>query len=252
VDAARDLSSKIAEAVSGIHEIQANGAHYIEARKFDSLAKRLMDIRIVWHLYRQAIKVGNNFFTNLGPFLIFILGGYLTIQGRLELGALVAFLSAQEKLYDPWRELIDFYQAYQEASVSYRRTMEYFDAAPEFALEPVGRKPYQLEGKIEVKDLSYTVDERIKLLDDIDFSVAPGEQVALVGFSGSGKSTLALCIGQLFKYTAGHVLIDNHEVVDLSKSKRYPSRCAKSSSSLPCGLYPLSIRWSPCQIRSFD
>ncbi|MGD9238468.1 MAG: ABC transporter ATP-binding protein/permease [Desulfobacterales bacterium] len=217
VDAARDLSSKIAEAVSGIHEIQANGAHYIEARKFDSLAKRLMDIRIVWHLYRQAIKVGNNFFTNLGPFLIFILGGYLTIQGRLELGALVAFLSAQEKLYDPWRELIDFYQAYQEASVSYRRTMEYFDAAPEFALEPVSRKPYQLEGKIEVKDLSYTVDARIKLLDDIDFSVAPGEQVALVGFSGSGKSTLALCIGQLFKYTAGRVLIDNHEVVDLSK-----------------------------------
>ena len=217
VDAARDLSSKIAEAVTGIHEIQANGAHHIEARKFDFLAEKLMHIRILWNLYRQAIKVSSNFFTNLGPFLIFILGGYLTIQGRLELGALVAFLSAQEKLYDPWRELIDFYQAYQEASVSYRRTMEYFDEAPEFALEPVGRKSYQLKGKIEVKDLSFTVDGGIKLLNDIDFSVEPGEQVALVGFSGSGKSTLALCIGQLFKYTGGHVLIDNHEVADLSK-----------------------------------
>ena len=217
VDAARDLSSKISEAVTGIHEIQANSAYHIEARKFDFLAKKLMDIRILWNLYRQAIKVSNNFFTNLSPFLIFILGGYLTIQGRLELGALVAFLSAQEKLYDPWRELIDFYQSYQEASVSYRRTMEYFDEAPEFALEPVNRRSYQLEGKIEVKDLSYTVDGGIKLLNDIDFSVEPGEQVALVGFSGSGKSTLALCIGQLFKYTGGHVLIDNHEVADLSK-----------------------------------
>lgn len=217
VDAARDLSSKIAEAVTGIHEIQANGAHYIEARKFDSLAKNLMNIRIVWHLYRQAIKVSNNFFTNLGPFLIFILGGYLAIHGRLELGALVAFLSAQEKLYDPWRELIDFYQAYQEASVSYRRTMEYFDVAPEFALEPEDRKSYQLVGKIEVKDLSYTVNGGIKLLNDIDLSVEPGEQVALVGFSGSGKSTLALCIGQLFKYTGGHVLLDNYEIADLSK-----------------------------------
>jgi ABC-type multidrug transport system fused ATPase/permease subunit len=217
VDAARDLSSKIAEAVTGIHEIQANGAYHIEARKFERLAEKLMHIRIIWNLYRQAIKVSNNFFTNLSPFLIFILGGYLTIQGRLELGALVAFLSAQEKLYDPWRELIDFYQAYQEASVSYRRTMEYFDVAPEFALEPVNRNSYQLKGKIEVKDLSFTVDGGIKLLNDIDFSVAPGEQVALVGFSGSGKSTLALCIGQLFKYTGGHVLIDNHEVADLSK-----------------------------------
>jgi len=217
VDAGRDLSGKIAEAMTGIHEIQANGAHHIEARKFDSLAKKLMHIRIVWHLYRQAIKVSSNFFTNLGPFLIFILGGYLSIQGRLELGALVAFLSAQEKLFEPWRELIDFYQAYQEASVSYRRTMEYFDVTPEFALEPVNRKSYQLEGKIEVKGLSYTVDGGIRLLNDINFSVEPGEQVALVGFSGSGKSTLALCIGQLFKYTAGHVLIDNFEVADLSK-----------------------------------
>jgi ABC-type multidrug transport system fused ATPase/permease subunit len=217
VDAARELSGKIAETISGIHEIQANGAYHLESRKFDSLAKKLMHIRIIWNLYRQAIKVSSNFFTNLGPFLIFILGGYLTIQGRLELGALVAFLSAQEKLYDPWRELIDFYQAYQESSVSYRRTMEYFDEAPEFALEPVGRKSYQLKGKIEVKDLSFAVDGGIKLLNDIDFSVEPGEQVALVGFSGSGKSTLALCIGQLFKYTGGHVLIDNHEVADLSK-----------------------------------
>jgi len=43
----------------------------------------------------------------------------------------VAFLSAQEKLCDPWKELIQFYQAYQTASVTYSRTMEYFDVAPQ-------------------------------------------------------------------------------------------------------------------------
>ncbi len=217
VDASRDLSSKIAESVSGIHEIQGNAGYYIESQKFDILANKIMKIRIIWNLYRQGIKVSNNFFTNLSPFLIFILGGYLAIQGRLELGALVAFLSAQEKIYDPWRELIDFYQAYQEASVSYSRTIEYFNVEPEFALEPVGREPYQLQGKIEVKDLSFTVEGGVQLLDDIDFSVEPGEQVALIGFSGSGKSTLALCMGQLFKYTGGHVMIDDKEVADLSK-----------------------------------
>jgi len=217
VDAGRDLSSKIAEAVTGIHEIQSNGAYHIESRKFESLANKLMNIRIIWNLYRQAVKVINNFFTNLSPFLIFILGGYLTIKGQLELGALVAFLSAQEKLYDPWREMIDFYQAYQEASVSYSRTMEYFDVEPEFALEPSGRKPYQLTGKIEVKDLSFAVEGGTQLLNNINFSVHPGEQLALVGFSGSGKSTLALCIGQLFKYSGGHIQIDDKEVSGLSK-----------------------------------
>jgi ABC-type multidrug transport system fused ATPase/permease subunit len=217
VEASRDLSGKIAEAVTGMHEIQGNGAQHIESQKFNFLANKLLKIRIIWNLYRQGIKVSNNFFTNLGPFLIFILGGYLAIQGRLELGALVAFLSAQEKLYDPWRELTDFYQAYQEASVSYSRTIDYFNVEPEFALEPVGRKPYQLQGKIEVKDLSLIVEGGVQLLDDIDLSVEPGEQVALIGFSGSGKSSLALCIGQLFKYNKGHILIDNKEVSELSK-----------------------------------
>ena len=145
------------------------------------------------------------------------MGGYLAINGRLELGALVAFLSAQEKVFDPWRELIDFYQSYQEASVSYSRTMEFFDESPEFAIEPVDREPYQLTGNIEVNNLSFTTEEGIRLLDKINLSVSPGEQLALVGFSGSGKSTLALCIGQLFKYTEGHLKIDNQEVSRLSK-----------------------------------
>ena len=74
------------------------------------------EVTFGWTLFRQLVKVVNNFFNNLSPFLIFIIGGYLAMQGRLELGALVAFLSAQEKLYNPWKELIGFYQVYQDAS----------------------------------------------------------------------------------------------------------------------------------------
>ncbi|MGB5745615.1 MAG: ABC transporter ATP-binding protein/permease [Desulfobacterales bacterium] len=217
VDLSRDFSGKIAEAVSGIHEIHGNGAHHIESRKFDILAYQLEKIRIAWNLYRQGIKVSSNLFTSFSPFIIFLLGGYLTIRGQIELGALVAFLSAQEKLFDPWRELIDFYQSYQDASVSYCRTMEYFDVMPEFAIEPEGRQPFELEGSIEVNGLSLTAAEGIQLLNDVNLTLDAGEQLALVGFSGSGKSTLAGCIGQLFKYTGGSVLIGKREVAELTK-----------------------------------
>jgi ABC-type bacteriocin/lantibiotic exporter with double-glycine peptidase domain len=135
----------------------------------------------------------------------------------LELGALVAFLSAQEKLYDPWKELIQFYQAYQTASVTYSRTMEYFNVEPEHQLVPKGRQPYELEGSIEVNDLSFVVADGTQLLSEIDFDLKHGEHMALVGFSGSGKSTLAQCIAQLYKYTGGKILIDQKEVSQLSK-----------------------------------
>ena len=217
VDITRDLSSKIAEAISGIHEIQGNGAFRIENRKYDKLVERLLEIRIRWNLFRFGIKASNNFFVNLSPFIVFIVGGYLTIHGQLELGALVAFLSAQEKVYDPWRELIDLYQAYEGASVSYYRTMEYFEALPEHQLAPEGRDAYDLVGRIDLKGLSFSTEDGIHLLENVSLSLAPGEHLAVVGFSGSGKSTLAQCVGQLYKYTGGNVLIGGREVAELTK-----------------------------------
>ena len=217
VDAARKFSARVAESISGIHEIHGNGAYRIESRKYDKLVDRLLRIRIAWSLYRFGVKGVNNFFTGLGPFLVFILGGYLTIKGQLELGALVAFLSAQEKLYDPWKELIEFYQVYQDASVNYKKTTQFFDVQPDYALEPRDREPFELDGSLEVKDLSFVTDSGIRLLDGINLSLKAGEHLALVGFSGSGKSTLALCIGQLYKYTSGSVMIGDREVSALTK-----------------------------------
>jgi ABC-type multidrug transport system fused ATPase/permease subunit len=217
VDAARTFSARIAESISGIHEIHGNGAYRIEGRKYNKLVDRLLKIRIVWSLYRFAVKTANGFFTSLGPFLVFLLGGYLTIKGQLELGAMVAFLSAQERLFDPWKDLIEFYQVYQDGQVNYRRTMEYFDVAVEHEIEPRDRNALDLEGRVEVKDLSFVTDTGIHLLDGINLSLEPGEHMALVGFSGSGKSTLALCIGQLYKYTSGSVMIGDKEVSGLTK-----------------------------------
>ena len=217
VDAGRRLSGKIGESMAGIYEIQANGAFGIEAKKFDGLAERLRKIRINWRLFRFGIKATNSLFTNLSRFLVFAFGGYLAIRGSLEMGTLVAFLSAQEKLYDPWKELIGFYQAYKTSSVTYDRTMQYFDLRPEHALTTEGREPFDLDGSISVEDLSFETDDGTRLLSDISFSLKPCEHMALVGFSGSGKSTLAQCIVQLYRYTHGRITIGQKEVATLSK-----------------------------------
>ncbi|MFP5212318.1 MAG: ABC transporter ATP-binding protein/permease, partial [Acidobacteriota bacterium] len=217
VDTTRKLSSNIGEAVSGIHEIHGNGSYRIENRKYGRFVEALFKARMQWIMYKNGTKQVNNFVQALGPFALFLVGGYFVIQGRFDLGALVAFLSAYEKLYDPGKELMEFYQLYQDADVGYRRIMEYFDVEPEYLLEPPDRKPLVLSGAISTKKLSFAVGGGIQLLRDVTIELKPGEQLALVGFSGSGKSTLAQCVGQLYKYTGGSVQLDGHEVSGLTK-----------------------------------
>ena len=219
VDTGRKISTLIGETISGIHEIHGNASFRLENDRFGVMADKLFKVRVVWNLYKFAIKVSNNFFQNLGPFVLFLVGGYLAINGRFDLGALVAFLSANEKLYDPWKELMDFYQTYQDASVSYERIMEYFQGDPEFASEPADpRPPLALTGALSAKDLVLEVPGGIQLLKGVSLDIAPGELVALVGFSGSGKSTLALCLCQILKYSAGTATFDGNDIDALPKS----------------------------------
>jgi ABC-type multidrug transport system fused ATPase/permease subunit len=217
VDAARSLSGRIGESVDGIHEIKANAAFNIEGRNIAERIERLKKIRITWNLYRFAVKVVNNLFTNFSRFLIFSLGGYLALNGRLELGALVAFLSAQEKLYVPWKELIRFYQAYQTAAVTYKRTMDYYDVDTEAAPESTEGDIPRLKGRMEAENLSFTTAEGKTLLKGATFSLQPGEHMALVGASGSGKSTLVHCLMGLIPLFDGRYEIDGKTVSEFRR-----------------------------------
>lgn len=218
IEVTRSLSNVVNEAISGMHEIHGNASYHFEGGKMARFAVPLFHLRNRMNKVKFLIKFTNNFFQSLGPFFLFLVGGYLTIQGRLDLGALVAFLSAYEKLYDPWKELMDYYQSYQDSKVRYRQVMEAFDAKPEFILaseEP--REPYRLQGHIEVEDLGYVAEGQVRILDQVSLAIEPGEQVAIVGLSGSGKSTLAMVLGQLNGYTSGRVLVDGVELKTLSR-----------------------------------
>jgi len=219
VDQSRLLSSQIAESITGVTEINVHGAYTQEKRKFDFLAEGLRNIRTKWSLLRFSIKTVNNYFANLGPFVVFLFGGYLVMEGQLELGSLVAFLSAQEKLYDPWKELIEYYQVYQDASVRYYRTMQYFDLAPEHDLQITMDSVPKMNGRLEVSSVGYCTSHGIALLKNVSFSLQAGEHMALVGFSGSGKSTLVQCIAKMFDYSSGSIRLDDREVKDMEKAE---------------------------------
>ena len=217
VTTTRAMANLVNEAASGIHEVQGNASFFLEEMKLNKKIHRLYKIMKRMAVLKYGIKFSNNLFQSLGPFLLFLVGGYLAIHGRFTIGALVAFLSAYEKVYDPWKEIIQYYQDYQDAEVRYRQIMESFDLEPEYLLAAPDGKTVTLAGNIEAREVSYTLDGGVRLLEDVSFTLSAGRHLALVGFSGSGKSTLSLLLGQLYSRTSGSLTIDGRDVGELSK-----------------------------------
>ncbi|OIQ50366.1 putative multidrug export ATP-binding/permease protein [Pseudodesulfovibrio hydrargyri] len=211
------LSGLVGEAISGVHEVHSNASIPLEKQRFSKVLDKLYKATVLQNGIKFGIKFVNNFFMSLGPFVLFLIGGWYAIQGRFDVGAIVAFLSAYEKLYDPWKELMEFWQVYQDSSVRYKQIMRAFDHSAEFRQVAEGREPYHLDNDVEIRNLSFVVGGNVRLLDNVSLTIKGGEHVALVGFSGSGKSTLALCVAQLYKYTGGSVLLGGREVSELTK-----------------------------------
>jgi len=201
----RAMSNVVNEAIAGIQEVHAHGGYRLEEERIGVHIHRLYDQLKKLFIVKYGIKFTNNLFQSLGPFLLFLVGGYFAITGDFTLGALVAFLSAHEKVYDPWREILDYYQALQDARVRYGQIMRIFDLEPDMSMETGHRPLRRLDGSISVKNGTFRVASGVSLLKRINLEVQPGEQVAVVGFSGSGKSTLILCLDQLYRLSSGTI-----------------------------------------------
>ncbi|HEB50343.1 MAG TPA: ABC transporter ATP-binding protein [Desulfobulbus sp.] len=215
----RAMANVVNEAISGIHEIHSNASFELEEKRLTGFIQTLYRQLRRLFIVKYGIKFSNNLFQSFGPFILFLVGGYLAINGHFSLGALVAFLSAYEKVYDPWKEMLEYYQSYQDARVRYRQVVRIFDQEPPHPLLPEGHEVPRFKGEIELRNGSFTVEGGIRLLDRINMHIRPGELVALVGFSGSGKSTLALCMAQLYDLSSGSLLIDGHDISRLSKKE---------------------------------
>ena len=190
----RSMASLVNEAISGIHEVQGNASYLLEQAKLDRHSHRLFKTMKRLSILKYGIKFSNNLFQSIGPFLLFLIGGYFAIRGQFTIGALVAFLSAYEKVYDPWKEIIEYYQAYQDSRVRYKQIMKLFDIEPMILLPPTEAEAEHLPGTIEARGISYQVNDNVYLLNEVSFSVRAGQHLALVGFSGSGKAPSASCL----------------------------------------------------------
>ncbi|WP_119460572.1 ABC transporter ATP-binding protein/permease [Rhodospirillaceae bacterium SYSU D60014] len=218
---ARQLAGRVAEIVDGSAEIHIHDTSNLERADIAQRLGRIYRIRFDLYQWKFAVKFLNNLLAQVTPFLFYLVGGYLAITGRLEIGSLVAVIAAYKDLPGPVKELIDWDQQRQDVQIKYEQVIEQFSPStllPARLQDPNADAGEPLAGSVTVSNLSLTEEGVGKVLDGVSFAFDLTEHVGVVGPPGHGKEILALVLARLVEPTGGTVSIGGRNLVSLPEA----------------------------------
>jgi len=231
--------------VSGAMLVMLFGDHERELRRFGRQADAVRDAGIRSAMLGRVFFVALGLVAAVGAATIYGVGALLVVDGSITTGTLVALAALVSRVYQPLTGLTNARVDLMTSLVSFDRVFEVLDAP-----EPITDRPGAIDlvhpsGAIEFRNVRFrypsgdtvavasleqqglgdgpgaavagpAADPDQDVLELIDLAIRPGETVALVGSSGAGKTTLANLIPRLYDVTDGSVLIDGHDVRDLT------------------------------------
>ena len=212
-----DVATIVDENVNGVRVVKSFAA---EQQQLDLLGRSADKVK--WGYVKDAdlrarfTPVIQNL-PQVGLALVLLFGGYLVIQGRLGIGAILAFNAYLIMLQAPFMMLGMIVMMGQRAAASAGRIYEILDEQPTIVDRPGAVDLVGSRGAVEFDDVGFSYREDTPLLlEHFTLHLAPGETVALVGRTGAGKSTVARLLTRFYDANEGSVRIDGHDVRDLT------------------------------------
>jgi ATP-binding cassette, subfamily B, bacterial MsbA len=218
-DKLAEIQNILHETVTGNRIVKAFNTELWEILRFKKAARRLFraNLRSV-----RIQSISSPLMDTIGAIaiaLLLLIGRNEIQHGRMTIGAFGAFIIVLFKLYDPVRKFAYFYNSFQQAMGASASIFGFFDAKDDVKerSHAVVLKGFRESIRFVDVGFSYSTEEgEHQILHNVDLEAHAGEVVALVGPSGAGKSTLVNLIPRFFDVTSGRILIDGHDLRDLT------------------------------------
>ena len=217
-DKLAEVQNILHETITGNRIVKAFGMELWEASRFRAAAQRLFKANLRSVTAAAISSPLMDIFGAIAISLLILLGRDQIKYGIMTVGIFMAFIFAVFRLYDPVRKFAGFYNSFQQALGASSSIFAIMDAADDVAQKPNAIAMQPFHNSIRFEDVTFTYDEANgdAVLRDINLEVQAGEIVAIVGSSGSGKTTLVHLIPRFFDVTSGRLLIDDHDVRDVT------------------------------------
>jgi ATP-binding cassette subfamily B protein len=206
------------ESLTGVRIVKSFAQEKEESKKFDTGARDIYNTqidaaRIV--AFNTPLMV---FLIGAPTALVLWYGGRQVIAGNLTIGGIVQFIMYLGMLAMPIRSLGAVTNMYSRSASAGERIFEILDTKSPVKDKPDAIVLDKLQGKIAFEDVSFSYAENAPALHSINFSVEPGQLVALVGASGSGKSTIINLILRFYDVSGGRITMDGIDIRDIALS----------------------------------
>ena len=187
--------------------------------KFKKINKEVTELSVKEARAGSWFRVVMGIFTNLGPLLIYLAGGYLIIKANsttVTVGTITATVNMINRLYRPVESLLNVSVELTRSMALFTRIFDYLDMEPDVKNKTVTIAPsFKERTDITYENVEFYYSIEKPLIKDLSFEVPTGKMYAIVGPSGSGKSTLVNLLPRLYDVKGGAVKINDYDVRDI-------------------------------------
>ncbi|MEJ2109873.1 MAG: ABC transporter ATP-binding protein [Acidobacteriota bacterium] len=208
------INAFLQENITGTAVVQIFGRERKQYRRFSRINKDHLDANLQSVFYHALFLPLLQFVSAIAIAAIVWYGGGQVVSESLTIGTLVAFIQYSERFFRPISDLSEKYTILQSAMASSERIFKLLDTQSTVISPEKPDADTISHGRIEFRNVHFSYNPGEPVLEDISFSVEPGETVAVVGATGAGKSTIASLLSRFYDIQQGEILVDGTNVRD--------------------------------------
>jgi ATP-binding cassette subfamily B protein len=223
------VTAYLQETISGVSVVRAYGREERHVSEFTELSENNRDANMKSVYLNAAYFPAIEFLSAVTMAVILLFGGYLVLEGNIEVGVLVLFAGYMQNFFDPIQQLSQLYTTYQSGMAALDKIFDLLAEEPDVTDLPGAPELGPVRGAVSFEGVWFSYaenamddpDNAVWALKGIDLAINPGETVALVGATGAGKSTFAKLVPRFYDPQKGRVLVDGHDLASIdSRSLR--------------------------------
>lgn len=210
------FTAAMQESITGVRVVKAFAQEEYEVEKFRKENREYYEKNMVSVRLEAFYGPLMSFISTMGTVFLIWYGGMKVVNGSISLGEWTVFNTLIAQLIQPVRMFGWLVSMVQRASASGQRIFEILDTQSDVADAPGAQTLPPLQGHVRMENVSFSYDNRVFVLEEINLDIHPGQTIAILGSTGSGKSSLINLVPRFYDPQRGRILIDGHDLRDVT------------------------------------